>query len=436
MISLARSTTSSRSPVHAPVERYFQPPSADTTTIDAPDPRAGSRALDRTRQRRPGRDPGEHPHLGQAPGPLDRLPGPHHGLAVEQLGPPEVLEDRGDVAVVEVAQAVHHLPRRRLDGPDLHLVTGLLAQEPPHPEQRPRRAEPGDEVRDARAVAQDLGAGALVVRLGVRGVAVLVQEEPFGVLLGQRTGHAHGAVGALGAGRLDDLGAPHLEQLAALDRDVGRQHDLERVALHPAHHGQADAGVARRRLDEHLVRLARHQHPVPLGLLDQRQRHPVLDRPAGVLALELDEDAAAGFGLSEEMSTSGVLPMRSRTEGYSVIGTGLRPALSPRPRRAGSRRGAVGDLRVEPLEVADVVVVDVDVHELVQRAVVGEHLARQAGVLGDQVGEDLADGRAVDADRGGAPGWVRRTVGRRTSTATVPPRWCSRVLSGHKRAVG
>src|SRR5580704_11625738 len=35
MIDLARSVTSSRSSVQAPVERYFQPPSAETTTMDA-----------------------------------------------------------------------------------------------------------------------------------------------------------------------------------------------------------------------------------------------------------------------------------------------------------------------------------------------------------------------------------------------------------------
>jgi hypothetical protein len=38
MIFLARSVTSSMSPVQAPVDRYFQPPSADTTTMDAASP--------------------------------------------------------------------------------------------------------------------------------------------------------------------------------------------------------------------------------------------------------------------------------------------------------------------------------------------------------------------------------------------------------------
>ena len=293
MIPLARSVTSSRSSVQAPVERYFQPPSAETTTMEAASP-SGSDvgALDGAGQGRPRRDPGEDPHLGQPPRPLDRLPRPHHGLAVQQLGAPEVLEDGRDVAVVEVAQPVDHLPRRRLDGPDLHRLAELLAEEAPDTEQGPRRAEPRHEVGDAGAVPQDLGARPLVVRLGVGRVAVLVEEDPLGVLLGQDPGHAHRAVGPLAARRLDDLRPPQLQELAALHRHVGRHDRLEGVALDPAHHGEPDAGVARGRLHQDLVGLARHQHAGALGLLDERQRDAVLHRPAGILPLELDVDAA------------------------------------------------------------------------------------------------------------------------------------------------
>ena len=58
----------------------------------------------------------------------------------------------------------------------------------------------------------------------------------------------------------------------------------------------------------------------------------------------------------------------------------------------------------KPFQVPHVVVVDVDVHELVQAAVVLEHLARHAGVLGDELGQDLSDGGAVDADHGRSAG--------------------------------
>ena len=73
--------------------------------------------------------------------------------------------------------------------------------------------------------------------------------------------------------------------------------------------------------------------------------------------------------------------------------------------------GAVGDGRVEALQVPHVVVVDVDVHELVQAAVVLEHLARHAGVLGDELGQDLSDGGAVDADHGRSAGLVAQDGG-------------------------
>ena len=189
MISLARSVTSSRSSVQAPVERYFHPPSAETTTIDAGSP-AGSDAAHLTApaSAAPVEMPAKIPtSVSRRVHSIDSR-GRTTVLRSSSSAPPEVLEDGRDVAVVEVAQPVDHLARRRLDRPDLHLVPQLLAQEAPDPEQGPRGPEPGDEVRDAGAVPQDLGAGPLVVRLGVGRVAVLVEEDPLGVLLGQRRG--------------------------------------------------------------------------------------------------------------------------------------------------------------------------------------------------------------------------------------------------------
>ena len=181
----ARAATSSRSPVHAPVERYFHPPSARITTIV---PRSISPAtLRRPGQRRAARDAREHAHVGQPPGPLDRLAGPHDALAVEQLGAAPLLVDRRDVALVEVAEALDPLAQRRLDGHDLDLGV-LLLEEAPDAHQRAGRAEAGDEVGDLGAVAPDLGAGALVVGPGVGLVGVLVEEGPLGMVVGQRPG--------------------------------------------------------------------------------------------------------------------------------------------------------------------------------------------------------------------------------------------------------
>ena len=167
----------------------------------------------------------------------------------------------------------------------------LFLQEPAGAEQRAGRPEAGDEMGDVRAVAPDLRSGALVVGLRVGRVGVLVEEDPLRVLVRELAGPADGAVRALRAGRLDDLGPPQVEQLATLDGDVRRQDDLQVIATDPADQGQADPGVPGRRLDEHLAGLAGMQDAVLLGLLDERQRDAVLDRTAGVPALELDEDA-------------------------------------------------------------------------------------------------------------------------------------------------
>ena len=65
--------------------------------------------------------PGEHLALVEQPAePFDRLPRAHDELPVEHAG----IEDRRHEPVVEVAQALHQLARRRLDRDHLH--TGLL----------------------------------------------------------------------------------------------------------------------------------------------------------------------------------------------------------------------------------------------------------------------------------------------------------------------
>ena len=56
--------------------------------------------------------------------------------------------------------------------------------------------------------------------------------------------------------------------------------------------------------------------------------------PPGFCPSSFMKMRAAGFGLSDAMSTSGVLPIMSSTEGYSVIGTDLRPGSQP-PATAG-----------------------------------------------------------------------------------------------------
>src|SRR5215217_4110038 len=209
---------------------------------DRPAPDLGGH-LHRPGQRGAGGQPGEDADLHQSAGPLDRFARPHDALAVQQVAAVPLLEHRRDVALLEVAQALDALAERRFDGDHLDRRV-LLLEEPAGAHQRAARAEPGDEVGDLRAVLPDLRPGALVVGAWVGVVAVLVEEAPLGVLGGQRVGPLDGAVGTLGAGRQDDLGAEHLEHLATLDRHVLGQQDLDRMALDPGDGGEGDAGVA------------------------------------------------------------------------------------------------------------------------------------------------------------------------------------------------
>ena len=153
---------------------------------------------------------------------------------------------------------------------------------------------PGDERVDlAVELLEDLRRRPVVVGARVGRVPVLVGHVVRGVGGGHLERHRDGAVGALVAGAVDDLGAVHLQQLRALGRDVVRHHDLELVALARADHRQRDAGVARRRLED---RLARLDQAAGLGVLDHRLGDAVLDRAGRVHRLELGPDAHARLG--------------------------------------------------------------------------------------------------------------------------------------------
>ena len=197
-------------------------------------------------------------------------------------------------------------------------------------------------------------------------------------------------------GRVDDLGAPGLEELAALDRHVLGQDDLDRVALDLGDHGQGDAGVARRRLED---LLAGPQAPVLLRLLDHGLGRPVLDRAARVPALELGHDGHPG--VRAEGADVDHRRVADQVEDALVAGHCDQP-----PATAGIsvRVSRSADLGVELAEVADVVVVEEDVEVAVELAVAGQQLVPQTGVLADQVVEDLADGGSLRRDGGLAAG--------------------------------
>ena len=178
---------------------------------------------------------------------------------------------------------------------------------------------PHDEVGDpALGLLPDLRTGGLVVGARVVGVGVLVGLPGAG-LLGEPVADVVVGVRVLrrDGGRADhDLGAVGLEHVALVLADLVGAHEDALVALLLGHHRQADAGVAGGRLDD---RAAGLQLAGGLGRLDHPAGDAVLHGPAGVEVLHLGEDQRAVSALASRSRvrpsrTSGVLPMRSRSE--------------------------------------------------------------------------------------------------------------------------
>src|SRR5947208_2733176 len=113
--------------------------------------------------------------------------------------------------------------------------------------------------------------------------------------------------------------------------------------------------------------------------------------PPGFWPSSFTSSRTRGLGLSWVISTSGVSPMRSSTDRYWAT-VPVPVALAAGDGRQDRDDVGLGDLGVELVEVADVVVVHVNVHELVQRAVVGPQLAPQPWIAGPQILEHLGAG--------------------------------------------
>ncbi len=247
--------------------------------------------------------------------------------------------------------------------------------------QRAARAETGDEGIDPRERVGDLGAGALVVRARVRLVRVLERHEVARLALGELERVAHGAVRALRGRREDDLGAEELEQADALRRRVLGHHARQRIALELGDHRERDARVAARRLEQ----LATGDElAARLGRLDHRLRDAVLDRAGRVLALELGVD----LHVRVRRQVTQLDERRRADQVEHARGHERRPLHERRlaARHGGEQddRRALGDRRVEPLQRPHVLVVEVDVHERRDVAVV-QDLSAEAGVARSEV---------------------------------------------------
>ena len=168
---------------------------------------------------------------------------------------------------------------------------------------------------------------------------------------------ADGAVRALRGRGVDDLGAVDPQQPAALlGRVLG--HDAgERVALELRHHREGDARVAARRLEQ---RAAGLELAGRLGALDHRQRDAVLDRAGRVRALELRVEPYLRLRRDpRELDERRVA--RSGRAGWARPSGAARAA---RHRRQEDDRRALRHRRLQLVERADVLAVDVDVRVL------------------------------------------------------------------------
>ena len=248
----------------------------------------------------------------------------------------------------------------------------------------------------AGQVGEQLGAGALLVREGVGLVAVLVEHHPVGVLARDLLGDAHGLVGAAGGGRGDDLGAPHAQQLAPLLGGVLGHHADDAVALELGRHRQRDAGVAAGRLED---RAAGTQGAVLLGLLDHPQRRPVLDGAGRVAVLELGPEAYVGAGRQPRQPDQ----RRAADRVQQAVVAGH--ALSAPAGDGGEHDDlvAVAERGLEAADEADVLVVDVDVDEAAQVAVLDE-ATLDAGVVALEVVDQRGERRPAAVDGLGAVG--------------------------------
>ena len=130
----------------------------------------------------------------------------------------------------------------------------------------------------------ELGRGGLVVDAWVRGVRELVRHP--------RSGRVSNALGLLDRGEhaalrigQHEAGAVRQERALPLLAHLRGQAQGKRVPARGRHLRESDAGVAGRRLHDHL---AGAQCAAPFGVDDHAERRAVLDGPAGVHPLDLD----------------------------------------------------------------------------------------------------------------------------------------------------
>src|SRR5688572_9688520 len=124
--------------------------------------------------------------------------------------------------------------------------------------------------------------------------------------------------------------------------------------------------------------------------------------PVGLWSSSLAQSRTSGVGDSDGSPTRGVPPSESTSEAKRAIGalpwTGSGRRSAARDRREDRDRVAVLDLGVEGAGEPHVLVVDVDVDEAVQLALLGHQSVLQARVLAVEVVDERGQGGAAALD--------------------------------------
>ena len=232
----------------------------------------------------------------------------------------------GHETFVEIAQSIDEFAVARFGRDDAD-IGFVFAEEPADAHERSGRAKAADEVGDFGKVGEDFGTGRLVVCIGVGGVAVLIEHDPIGVLGRDAPGDADSFIGAAGSRRGDDLGAPHVEQLAPFDRRVLRHHADEAITAKFGDHGQRNAGVSARRFED---RAAGTKPAFLLGTIDHAERRAVLDGSSGIAVFHFRPQT--DVRRRRQCWESDERRVADRFD-QGVITHGRRPALRRRPRQ-------------------------------------------------------------------------------------------------------
>ena len=151
------------------------------------------------------------------------------------------------------------------------------------------RADASDEKIDAAvAIAPELGAGGEIVRLGICGIVKLCGDKALRCCRRQLLRALHGARHALRRRCQHQFRTVGFEQIPTLHAHALRHGEDHAVAVDLGHRGEADAGVAARRLNDDAPR---NELSLRLGAFDHVLRHAVLGAARHVAALELGKDA-------------------------------------------------------------------------------------------------------------------------------------------------